>query len=117
LEKLEQGGFMMEEKLTSVLFVQTTHGHHSLVPQLIIHGEVEEPLSMSRWIILKHGVDDLPIFQTLIKKVTKYQLPVDPTVQVTLRIHLERDCGEYERCFDHCQWCNDKLGQETLLKR
>jgi hypothetical protein len=83
LEKLEQGGLMVEERLTAVLFIKTSHSHHRLVPQLIIHGKVEEPLPSGHRVLLEHGIDDLPIFQTLVKKATKYQLPVDQTVQVT----------------------------------
>jgi hypothetical protein len=83
LEKLEEGRFMMKEKLTSVLFIQTMHGDHGLMPQLIIQGKVEQPLPPSDRVLLMDDINDLLIIQTLIKKVTNYQLPVDLTVQVT----------------------------------
>jgi hypothetical protein len=83
LEELEQGGFMVKKRLTAVLFVQTTHGDHGLMAQLIIQGKVEEPLPPSYRILLMDSIVDLPILQTLTKKATKYQLPVDLTVQVT----------------------------------
>jgi hypothetical protein len=69
--------------LTTVLFIQTMHGDHGLMPQLIIHGEVKEPLPSSYRVLLMDGIDDLPILQTLTKKATEYQLPVDLTVQIT----------------------------------
>jgi hypothetical protein len=106
---------MIEERLAAVLFIKMSHGHHSLVPQLIIHGEVEESFPMSHRVLLVYCIDDLPIFQTLIKKATKYQLPVELTVQVPPRIHPEHGYDKCGLCFDPSQWCNDEWWEETLV--